>query len=160
MTNEITNQNTNQTNQNEDDKLLTTPEQPEVSEKEPAKPVEPVTNIPEGKENPDLTEENAAEDAEKLGLVKRVEELEAALLKEQIKVLLLIAGVLPEKLEDGAAMAYGLCLAGRAPQNAAEEIAAAYPHLKAIRTELPQFSAESAGSKDGFSAIRRIFSAR
>lgn len=157
MTNEITNQNTNQTNQTEDDKLLTTPEQPaEAPEKAPAKPTEPVTNIPEGKDNP----EPAPEDAEKLGLVKRVEELEAALLKEQIKVLLLIAGVLPEKLEDGAAMAYGLCLAGRAPQNAAEEIAAAYPHLKAIRTELPQFSAESAGSKDGFSAIRRIFSAR
>lgn len=163
MTNEITNQNTNQTNQNETegDKLLTTPEQPaEAPEKAPAKPTEPVTNIPEGKENSEPAPENAAEDAEKLGLVKRVEELEAELLKEQIKVLLLIAGVLPEKLEDGAAMAYGLCLAGRTPQNAAEEIAAAYPHLKAIRTELPQFSAESAGSKDGFSAIRRIFSAR
>lgn len=162
MTSEITNQNTSQTNQNEkeDEKLVTTPEQPEAEGKAPAKPTEPVTDIPEGKENPEPAEENAEKDAEKQGLVKRIEELEAALLKEQIKVLLLIAGVLPEKLEDGAAMAYGLCLAGRTPQNAAEEIAAAYPHLKAIRTELPQFSAESAGSKDGFSAIRRIFSAR
>lgn len=164
MTSEITNQNTNQNtgeNGGEDEKLVTTPEQPaEADGKAPAKPTEPAANIPEGKESPEVAPENAEKDAEKLGLVKRLEELEAALLKEQIKVLLLIAGVLPEKLEDGAAMAYGLCLAGKTPENAAGEIAAAYPHLKAVRTELPQFSAESAGSKDGFSAIRRIFSTR
>lgn len=151
MTNEITNQ-----NGAENEKLLTTPEQPEANEGDPAKPTEPVTGIPENKENPDA----AAEDAEKQELIKRIEELEAELLKEQIKVKLLVVGILPEKLEDGAAMAYGLCLAGKSPENAADEIAAAYPHLKAIRTELPQFSAESTGSKDGFSAIRRIFSAR
>ena len=121
---------------------------------EPA--AEPVVDVPEGKEN----EEGAADDNEKQELLAKIEELEAELLKEQIKVKLLIAGILPEKLEDGAAMAYGLCLAGKSPESAADEIAAAYPHLKAVRTELPQFSAESAGSKDGFSAIRRIFSAR
>ena len=121
---------------------------------EPA--AEPIADVPEGKE----AGENAAEDGEKQELLARIEALEAELLKEQIKVKLLIAGILPEKLEDGAAMAYGLCLAGKSPDIAADEIAAAYPHLKAVRTELPQFSAESAGSKDGFSAIRRIFAAR
>lgn len=158
MTNEITNQNTGAA---DEENILTTPEQPAETavEKQPAKPTkptEPITGIPEAEE----TADNAADDAEKRELLDRIEALEAELLKEQIKVKLLVAGILPEKLEDGAAMAYGLCLAGKSPENAADEIAAAYPHLKAIRTELPQFSAESAGSKDGFSAIRRIFSTR
>ncbi|MDE6728275.1 MAG: hypothetical protein K2J80_10115 [Oscillospiraceae bacterium] len=104
-------------------------------------------------------EENTA-DPEKEELKAKLEVLEAELLKERIKVKLLVLGILPEKLEDGAAMAYGLCLAGKSPETAASEIIEAYPHLKAVRQELPQFSAESAGSKDGFSAIRRIFSAR
>lgn len=156
MTNEITNQNNGAA---DEENILATPEQPTEADvkKQPTKPIEPVTDIPEAEENT----ETAAEDAEeKRELLDRIEALEAELLKEQIKVKLLIAGILPEKLEDGAAMAYGLCLAGKSPENAADEIAAAYPHLKAVRTELPQFSAESAGSKDGFSAIRRIFSAR
>lgn len=152
MTNE--NINTSINTETEED-IITTPEVPAEQAKS-EKPAEPVADIPECKENPEV----APKDSEKQGLIKRIEELEAELLKEQIKVKLLVVGILPEKLEDGAAMAYGLCLAGRTPENAAEEIAAAYPHLKAIRTELPQFSAESAGSKDGFSAIRRIFSAR
>lgn len=151
MTNEITNQNTGGENE---ENILTTPEQP--AETAAKKETEPVTDIPEAEENAGT----AADDTEKRELLERIETLEAKLLKEQIKVKLLIAGILPEKLEDGAAMAYGLCLAGKTPENAADEIAAAYPHLKAVRTELPQFSAESAGSKDGFSAIRRIFSAR
>ncbi len=108
-------------------------------------------------EEPDKT---AALEAEKQELLGKLKELEAELLREQIKVKLLILGILPEKLEDGAAMAYGLCLAGKEPDAAAEEIIAAYPHLKAVRRELPQFSAESAGSGDGFSAIRKIFSTR
>ncbi|MDE6731798.1 MAG: hypothetical protein K2J77_02845 [Oscillospiraceae bacterium] len=157
MTSEITNPNTNQNiGENGAEENLTAPTEPnkpEAGEVKPAKPAEPISGIPEGEESP----EAAADDAE---LLKRIEELQAALLKEQIKVKLLVIGILPEKLEDAAAMAYGLFLAGRTADAAAEEIAAAYPHLKAIRTELPQFSAESAGSKDGFSAIRRIFSAR
>lgn len=104
--------------------------------------------------------EKAALEAEKQELLEKLKSLEAELLREQIKVKLLILGILPEKLEDGAAMAYGLCLAGKEPDAAAAEIINAYPHLKAVKRELPQFSSESAGSGDGFSAIRKIFSAR
>ena len=105
-------------------------------------------------------DESEKNDAEKQELLDRISELEAELLKEQVKVKLLILGILPEKLEDGAAMAYGLCLAGKDTDTAANEIMEAYPHLKAVRRDIPQFSAESAGSGDGFSAIRKIFSAR
>lgn len=114
---------------------------------------EPVTELPEN-------EERQTNNSEKEELLNKLADLEAELLKEQIKVKLLILGILPEKLEDGAAMAYGLCLAGKTPDNAANEIINAYPHFKAVRQELPQFSAESAGSGDGFSAIRKIFSSR
>lgn len=145
MTSEIINQN--------GEEIFTAPTEPN----KPEMPTEPVSGIPEGEEK---TEANPEDDAEKAELLKQLDELKAELLKEQLKVKLLILGILPEKLEDAAAMAYGLFLAGRTADAAAEEIAAAYPHFKAIRAELPQFSAESAGSKDGFSAIRRIFSAR
>ena len=104
--------------------------------------------------------DESGKDGEKQELLGKIDELEAELLKEQVKVRLLILGILPEKLEDGAAMAYGLCLAGKDIDTAAAEIMEAYPHLKAVRRDLPQFSAESAGSGDGFSAIRKIFSAR
>lgn len=120
-------------------------------------PIEQTENEPAAE--PPKTEENTA-DPEKEELKAKLETLEAELLKERIKVKLLVLGILPEKLEDGAAMAYGLCLAGKSPEAAADEIIEAYPHLKAVRQELPQFSAESTGSKDGFSAIRKIFSAR
>ena len=104
--------------------------------------------------------EDEKDDAEKQELLDKIDELEAELLKEQVKVKLLILGILPEKLEDGAAMAYGLCRAGKDTDTAADEIMEAYPHLKAVRRDIPQFSSESAGSGDGFSAIRKIFSAR
>lgn len=105
-------------------------------------------------------EEEQTDNAEKQRLLDKIAGLEAELLKEQIKVRLLVLGILPEKLEDGAAMAYGLCLAGKSPDNAANEIINAYPHFKAVRQEMPQFSSECAGSGDGFSAIRKIFSSR
>ena len=113
-------------------------------------------NVPEA----EPSEDNGGNDTEKQELLGKISELEAELLKEQVKVRLLILGILPEKLEDGAAMAYGLCLAGKDIDTASAEIMEAYPHLKAVRRDLPQFSAESAGSGDGFSAIRKIFSAR
>lgn len=112
-------------------------------------------NVPEAAENKD-----EKDIAEKQELLDKISELEAELLKEQVKVKLLICGILPEKLEDGSAMAYGLCLAGKDTDTAASEIMEAYPHLKAVRRDIPQFSSESAGSGDGFSAIRKIFSAR
>ena len=111
-------------------------------------------------EAPSAAEQSDEKDDEKQALLDKVSELEAELLKEQVKVKLLILGILPEKLEDGAAMAYGLCLAGKDTDTAAAEIMEAYPHLKAVRRDIPQFSSESAGSGDGFSAIRKIFSAR
>ena len=111
-------------------------------------------------ETPSEPDEGEKDDTEKQELLDRISELEAELLKEQVKVKLLICGILPEKLEDGSAMAYGLCLAGKDTDTAAAEIMEAYPHLKAVRRDLPQFSAESAGNGDGFSAIRKIFSAR
>lgn len=160
MTSENTYPNTNQNiGENGAEENLTTPTEPNKPEAAEAKPTEPISGIPEGEESPEAAAE-LEKDAEKSELLKQIEELRAELLKEQIKVKLLVIGILPEKLEDAAAMAYGLFLAGRTTDAAAEEIAAAYPHLKAIKTELPQFSAESAGSKDGFSAIRRIFSSR
>ena len=117
------------------------------------------TEMPENAPAADKPDESE-KDGEKQELLDRINELEAELLKEQVKVRLLILGILPEKLEDGAAMAYGLCLAGKDIDTAAAEIMEAYPHLKAVRREIPQFSSESAGSGDGFSAIRKIFSAR
>lgn len=114
---------------------------------------EPVSKLPENKGKQE-------DNAEKTELISKLEALEAELLREQIKVKLLILGILTEKLEDGASMAYGLCLAGKTPDDAASEIIDAYPHFKAVPKKLPQFSSESAGSGDGFSAIRRIFSAR
>lgn len=117
--------------------------------------------LPESASAPELSENGGEkDDNEKQELLDKIEGLEAELLKEQIKVKLLILGILPEKLEDGAAMAYGLCLAGKTSDAAASEIIEAYPHLKAVRRDIPQFSSESAGSGDGFSAIRKIFSAR
>ena len=114
-------------------------------------------NVPEAEPSED---NGGKDDTEKQELLDKINALEAELLKEQVKVRLLILGILPEKLEDGSAMAYGLCLAGKDIDTAAAEIMEAYPHLKAVRRDLPQFSAESAGSGDGFSAIRKIFSAR
>lgn len=139
----------------ENENASTKPAEPAPAEPKPAElpASEPVTEFPEAPE-----QETA--DAENRELLDRLAKTEAELLKEQIKVKLLILGILPEKLEDGAAMAYGLCLAGKTADDAASEIIGAYPHFKAVRRELPQFSAESTGSGDGFSAIRRIFSAR
>ena len=121
----------------------------------------PAETVPaEFTETPPAPDADEKDDTEKQELLDRIGELEAELLKEQVKVKLLICGILPEKLEDGSAMAYGLCLAGKDTDTAAAEIMEAYPHLKAVRRDIPQFSAESAGSGDGFSAIRKIFSAR
>lgn len=125
---------------------------------------ESAANTPAEVNPAELAAEEAAppqtDSGETRELLDKIGKLEAELMREQIKVKLLILGILPEKLEDGAAMAYGLYLAGKSPEEAAEEIITAYPHLKAVRRELPQISTESTGSGDGFSAIRRIFSTR
>lgn len=115
----------------------------------PAKQTEP---------QPAAENDSSAELKQLQELKDKLSVMETELVREQIKVKLLLLGILPEKLEDGAAMAFGLCVAGKSPDAAAEEIMSAYPHFKAERREVPQFSAESAGSTDGFNAIRKIFS--
>lgn len=85
------------------------------------------------------------------------QELRAALLEANIRVALLIEGAAREQLSEAARLAEGLCAAGAAPEQAAHEVLESYPHLKAVRRELPQFSAQSGGSADGFSMIRSIF---
>lgn len=109
--------------------------------------------------------DNGGAPSEELGirqtaLKTRIGELEAKLLLAEIKTALLCAGVEKDKLDEGASLAGGLCAAGKSPGEAAEEISGAYPHLKAVRRDIPQFSAGSSGSGDGFSAIRKIFSGR
>lgn len=84
-------------------------------------------------------------------------ELRAALLEANIRVALLIEGAAREQLSEAARLAEGLCAAGAAPEQAAHEVLEGYPHLKAVRREMPQFSAQSGGSTDGFSMIRSIF---
>ncbi len=85
------------------------------------------------------------------------EELKLALSEARLKLALLMCGTAKERLEEGAKLAEGLCAAGLQPEEAAEQIVKAYPHLKLVSREVPRFAAQTAGSGDGFSAIRSIF---
>ena len=98
-------------------------------------------------------QEEARDEAER----NEAQELKAALLEANIRVALLIEGAAREQLSEAARLAEGLCAAGAAPEQAAHEVLEGYPHLKAVKRELPQFSAQSGGSADGFSMIRSIF---
>ncbi len=89
-----------------------------------------------------------------------IEALKKELAAAQIRTELLLAGVLREKLDEGAAIAEGLYAAGKTPIEAAIETAENYPHLKAVKQEIPQFAAGGSGALDGFAAIRRIFAGR
>lgn len=100
-----------------------------------------------------VLQEEARDEAER----DEAQELKAALLEANIRVALLIEGAAREQLSEAARLAEGLCAAGAAPEQAAHEVLESYPHLKAVRRELPQFSAQSGGSADGFSMIRSIF---
>ncbi len=93
----------------------------------------------------EMTVENSAED------------LRAALLEASVKLALLLCGAARERLDEAAKLAYGLCAAGKTPDEAAEEIMAGYPHLRAVQRDIPQLAAQSGGRNDGFSAIRSIF---
>lgn len=107
--------------------------------------------------------ENAAELAAKeetVCVTDEAAELRAALLEANIRLALLLAGAAKEKLSEGVKLAQGLCASGMTPEEAVAEIMAGYPHLKAVRREIPQLSAQSGGSDDGFSAIRSIFARR
>lgn len=85
------------------------------------------------------------------------EDLRAALLEASVKLALLLCGAARERLDEAAKLAYGLCAAGKTPDEAAEEIMAGYPHLRAVQRDIPQLAAQSGGRNDGFSAIRSIF---
>lgn len=102
-------------------------------------------------------EDGIPEDALQEEARNEAQELRAALLEANIRVALLIEGAAREQLSEAARLAEGLCAAGAAPEQAAHEVLEGYPHLKAIRREMPQFSAQSGGSTDGFSMIRSIF---
>lgn len=140
-----------------------------------------VQNAPDGAEEngipavPETAEENAAdkpveeaaqtaEDSQTAAkqdeLLEEIGALKSELMLSKIKIALLLSGTLREKLDEGTSLAAGLCAAGKTPEEAAAEIALAYPHLRAIRREIPQFAAGGSGSSDGFSAIRKIFSAK
>ncbi|MDE7194654.1 MAG: hypothetical protein K2O14_11890 [Oscillospiraceae bacterium] len=109
-----------------------------------------VTETAEGENVGDGAE--SAPDAE-----KRIAELTAQLAEVTIRLELLMAGADKERLEEGSRLAAGLCGAGKAPADAAAEIVAEYPHLRAVRREIPQLSAQGGGRDDGFAAIRSIF---
>lgn len=86
--------------------------------------------------------------------------LRDSLTAEKIKVALLIAGVAAEKLDEASALAVGLLGSGKPIEDSVTEVIDAYPHLRAVKCEIPQFAAASSGGNDGFSAIRRIFSGK
>ncbi len=91
---------------------------------------------------------------------ERILKLSEKLSETEIKLALLMSGVSKERLSEALPLAAGLCRAGKTPEEAANEIISAYPHLKAVQREIPQFSAGSSGADDGFSAIRKIFSGK
>ena len=91
---------------------------------------------------------------------KRLLNLSLTLSEAETKLALLMAGAAKEKLAEAVSLTSMLCKSGKTPEEAAAEIIAAYPHLKAVQREIPQFSAGSSGTNDGFSAVRRIFSAK
>ena len=91
---------------------------------------------------------------------KRLLGISLTLSETQTKLALLMEGAAKEKLAEAVSLTSMLCKSGKTPEEAASEIIAAYPHLKAVQREIPQFSAGSSGTNDGFSAVRRIFSAK
>ncbi len=110
-----------------------------------------------------LTEKDTEIDALKKELdesAKRLLNISVTLSEAETKLALLMAGTAKEKLAEAVSLAAVLCKSGKTPDEAAAEIIAAYPHLKAVQREIPQFSAGSSGTSDGFSAVRRIFSAK
>lgn len=102
-----------------------------------------------------------AENSDKLAEIsEEADELRNSLTAEKIKVALLIAGVTAEKLDEASAMVRGLYGSGKPIEDAVTEVIDAYPHLRAVKREIPQFAVASSGRNDGFSAIRRIFSGK
>ena len=91
---------------------------------------------------------------------KRLLGISLTLSETQTKLALLMAGAAKEKLAEAVSLTSMLCKSGKTPEEAAAEIIAAYPHLKAVQREIPQLSAVSSGTSDGFSTVRRVFTAK
>ena len=120
-------------------------------------------NAPEIAENDALSEKNAEIDALKRELgecSERILNLNLTLSEAETKLALLMSGTAKEKLSEALVLTSILCKSGKTPEEAAAEIIAAYPHLKAVQRDIPHFSVGGSGESDGFSAVRRIFSAR
>ncbi len=120
-------------------------------------------NAPENAENDVLSEKNAEIDALKKELgecSERLLNLNLTLSEAETKLALLMSGAAKERLSEALALTSVLCKSGKTPEEAAMEIISAYPHLKAVQRDIPRFSAGGLGESDGFSAVRRIFSAR
>ena len=101
-------------------------------------------------------EQSAAEDENNQAEEIKALQGEVAMLK--IKLALLTGGASPEKLDEGVKLAAGLMAAEDAgPETAVQEVLREYPHIRLAKRSIPQFSAESRGSSDGFAAIRSIF---
>ncbi len=101
-------------------------------------------------------EQSAAEDENSQAEEIKALQGEVAMLK--IKLALLTGGASPEKLDEGVKLAAGLMAAEDAdPETAVQEVLREYPHIRLAKRSIPQFSAESRGSSDGFAAIRNIF---
>ena len=101
-------------------------------------------------------EQSAAEDENSQAEEIKALQGEVAILK--IKLALLTGGASPEKLDEGVKLAAGLMAAEDAdPEAAVQEVLREYPHIRLAKRSIPQFSAESRGSSDGFAAIRNIF---
>ncbi|MBP0982389.1 MAG: hypothetical protein J6A19_01560 [Oscillospiraceae bacterium] len=101
-------------------------------------------------------EQSAAEDENNQAEEIKALQGEVAMLK--IKLALLTGGASPEKLDEGVKLAAGLMAAEDAgPETAVQEVLREYPHIRLAKRSIPQFSAESRGSSDGFAAIRNIF---
>lgn len=105
-------------------------------------------------------EESDSSDESPDKVAEEIIRLKDSLTAEKIKVALLIAGVTAEKLYEASALVRGLYDSGKPIEDAVEEVVGAYPHLRAVKREIPQFAAASSGGNDGFSAIRRIFSGK
>lgn len=120
-------------------------------------------NVPEAAETDALSEKTAEIDALKKELgecSERILTLNLTLSEAETKLALLMSGAAKEKLPEALVLASVLCKSGKSPEEAAVEIISAYPHLKAVQHDIPRFSAGGLGENDGFSAVRRIFSAR
>ena len=110
-----------------------------------------------------LSEQETEIDALKKELdesAKRLLNISITLSEAETKLALLMAGAAKEKLAEAVSLTSMLCKSGKTPDEAAAEIIAAYPHLKAVQRKIPQFSAGSSGTSDGFNAVRKIFSAK